>query len=76
MSQRSILEINHDFSHEIEAADIEFVKLLKMALASGSDRYWEPLRRFGVTRITQCHHSEDRKVVIGKKGTKREYPFG
>lgn len=72
MSQRSIIEINHDCSHLIEAADIEFVELLGRALASGSDRAWEPLRRFGITRITQCHHSEDRKVVIGK----REYPFG
>jgi hypothetical protein len=75
MSQRSIVEINHDFNPQpmmgfAEAA--HFVGLLSAALASGSDKSWEPLKRYGITRITQCHHSEDRKVVVGK----REYPFG
>jgi hypothetical protein len=53
-----------------------FLKLLDVALGSGSDQNWAPLRRFGVTRITQCHHSEDRRVVVGKDGMKREYEFG
>lgn len=76
MSQRSILEINHDcFPPNGELAPI-FVEMLRRALASGSDDSWEPLRRFGISRITQCHHSEDRKVVIGKGGLKREYEFG
>lgn len=77
MSQRSILEINHDYfpPNTERLADI-FVELLRRALASGSDESWEPLSRFGITRITQCHHSEDRKVVVGAGGLKREYPFG
>lgn len=72
MSQRSLIEINHDCSHEIARAPMEFAEHLQRALASGSDRSWEALKRYGITRITQCHHSEDRKVVVAD----REYPFG
>jgi hypothetical protein len=76
MSQRSIIEINHDYSHVIDENPYTFVNLLKRALGSGSDESWAPLRRYGVTRVTQCHHSEDRRVVVGKDGLKREYEFG
>lgn len=72
MSQRSVVEINHDCSFLIEADELRFTQLLLQALASGSDRSWEPLKRFGVTRIVQCHHGDDRKVVAHG----REYPFG
>lgn len=65
MSQRSILEINHDCSFAINARSAdEFVPLLMAALGSGSDRSWTPLERFGIRRIIQCHHSDDRKVVV------------
>lgn len=70
MSQRSIIEINHDACSGMKVGQLEM--LLLAAIASGSDRAWEPLKRFGITRITQCHHSEDRKVVVAD----REYPFG
>lgn len=77
MSQRSIIEINHDQSFAYrDGSAFEFMILMRRALASGSDESWEPLRRFGITRITQCHHSEDRKVVVGNAGPVREYPFG
>lgn len=72
MSQRSILEINHDLSHIIERHPGAIEDWLKIALASGSDQAWAPLEKFGIRRITQCHHSEDRKIVVGN----REYPFG
>lgn len=77
MSQRTILEINHDAagfaldSHDVNRKKL-FVIALQRALASGSEESWEPLKRYGITRITQCHHSEDRKVVVAD----REYPFG
>lgn len=77
MSQRSILEINHDCSGFIARDEGRFVQLLLAALASGSDRSWEPLEHFGIRRITQCHHSELRRVVVrGAGGPTREYPFG
>lgn len=65
MSQRSILEINHDCSHAIDARSAdEFVPLLMAALGSGSDRAWEPLKKFGIRRIVQCHHSDECKVKV------------
>lgn len=79
MSQRSVVEFNHDYSHEIDRAPSGQVeKLLVQALASGSDESWEPLRRFGITRVVQLHHSDDRKVVanLGRSGVVQEYPFG
>lgn len=79
MSQRSVVEFNHDCSHEIDKAPTGAVeRLLLRALASGSDEAWEPLRRYGITRVVQLHHSDDRKVVanFGGRGVVAEYPFG
>lgn len=72
MSQRSIIEINHDMVGFTLRDGGRLHQLLLRAVASGSDESWAPLERFGFRRITKCHHSEDRKVVVGD----REYPFG
>jgi len=72
MSQRTIVEINHDVPGTMLSSSDKFYGLLLDAVRSGFAEDWEPLRRFGFTRITQCHHSEDRKVVVGD----REYIFG
>lgn len=74
MSQRSIIEINHDLSAEIMRSPFEFIEHLAAALASGSDRSWEPLQRYGVRRIIQCHHTDDRKVVVSGAGVIIEAP--
>lgn len=57
MSQRTILEINHDRSYEIERKPHEFVAALQVALGSGDDRCWKELERFGIRKGTQAHHS-------------------
>jgi hypothetical protein len=76
MSQRSIIEINHDIAR-LSPLDIsQFMQAWNRAIASGSDDAWAPLKSCGITRITQCHHSEDRKVVVGIGSLQREYPFG
>jgi hypothetical protein len=76
MGQRSIIEINHDLSHEIDAAEAGAVEaMLLNALASGSDQSWERLKRFGICRIVQVHHSADRKVVISAAGWEKEFPI-
>jgi hypothetical protein len=72
MSQRSIIEINHDVPGQVPGDQGRLYELLMRAIASGSDESWKPLERYGFRRITQCHHSEDRKVVVAD----REYPFG
>jgi hypothetical protein len=76
MSQRSILEVNHDYSFMIARDYKEFVELLARGLASGSNEAWLPLERFGVRRVVQCHHTEDRKVVVGIGPLTREHKFG
>lgn len=74
MSQRSIVEINHDFSHRIASAPQGRIEhLLLRALGSGSEENWKPLEAFGIRRVTQCHHSEDRRVVVGNGVLQREY---
>lgn len=64
MSQRSIIEINHDIAGRVtETPAGQFELLLAQAIASGSDRAWAPLAHYGIRRIVQLHHSDDRKVV-------------
>lgn len=78
MSQRSIIEINHDLAGsglDTIAGQRIFMIALRQAIASGSDRYWEGLKHFGVRRVVQVHHSADRKVVITASGTTAEYPI-
>lgn len=73
MSNRSIVEFNHDYASTINARSAdEFVPLLMRALSSGSDREWEPLKKFGIRRVIMAHHSDTRKVVVNK----REYEIG
>ena len=77
MSNRSIVEINHDCSFAFcDANAFDLMILLRRALSSGSAEAWAPLERFGIKRITQCHHSDDRKVVVGKGALKQEHEFG
>lgn len=75
MSQRSIIEINHDFTHVIDREGGRVVDLLLAALASGADRSWQPLERYGIRRIVQAHHTDERKVVITSSGGSQEYPI-
>ena len=68
MSQRSVIEINHDYCYEIARDPEAFVKALDMALGSGSAQSWEPLRRFGIRRATQHHHSSTAVAVVTAEG--------
>ena len=64
MSQRTVVEFNHDYCHAITGAPDEFVRALRVALGSGSASSWEPLRRFGIRRAAQHHHSAKATVVV------------
>ena len=70
MSVRTIVEFNHDYAHRIDEDGAEFVAWLRYALNSGSSVNWERLEQFGVRRIVQAHHSDDRSAMVN--GT--EYP--
>jgi hypothetical protein len=75
MSQRSIVEFNHDFAHEIDDRSEEFIEMLTRALNSGSKESWENLYySFHVTRYVQCHHSAVRHVVVDDHKHEGEVP--
>jgi hypothetical protein len=62
MSVRSIVEINHDFAGRIGE---RFILVLAQALSSSDPELWERLRReYGIRRIVECHHSDDRRVLV------------
>ena len=74
MSNRTIVEFNHDFSGSIDKDPEGFLLALKEMLRSGVNCCPEnkngreieiELSRFGVTTIPTAHHSEDRRVIIG-----------
>lgn len=63
MSNRSIVEFNHDYTHKIIENRDEFCTALIHALNGASYRHWEVLERYGARLAVTAHHSEDRKVV-------------
>ena len=65
MSQRTIVEFNHDFAHKIDAEATGKVEaLLYQAMRSGAREYWELLEPYGIRRIVQCHHADERAVIV------------
>lgn len=74
MSQRTIVEFNHDFGGAIDRDPEGFVQAIRAMINGGAtDRYAnEHLRRYGVTASPTCHHSGIRKVVLA---TERGHVF-
>jgi hypothetical protein len=56
MSNRSLIELNHDFTSEV---GVEFLKALRTYLKSGSRESAEALEPFGVRVLGMRHHSEN-----------------
>lgn len=54
MSNRSLIEINHDFCHELNDAVLE---KLKAYLRSASRETANDLKRHGITVVGMRHHS-------------------
>jgi hypothetical protein len=63
MSIRSIFEINHDYTHEIERDPEIFLQRLLRYLGSASEESALPLERYGLRLAWWGHHSEERRVV-------------
>lgn len=57
MSNRTLIEINHDYAGQILNEDIAFVTRLYRYLCSASRETAEELERFGVKVIGMRHHS-------------------
>jgi hypothetical protein len=69
MSNRTIVEFNHDYAHRIADAGEPLAKLLDMALSSGAPDLWEALERFGIRRLAQRHHSDDLQVTVNGRAS-------
>ena len=60
MSNRTIIEINHDFAHIINAERFEFCNaLIEVLRSSSSEEGWATLDRMGIRHIATGHNSED-----------------
>lgn len=67
MSNRTIVEFNHDAAVEIIGNEAEFSRLVLRALGSDSITDWLPLERFGIRFGVAAHHSSNR--ICGIKGS-------
>lgn len=65
MSNRSLIEINHDKVHAIEADHEGFVRALIDYLNSGSRRDADPMKDFGATVFGMRHHSDPFHIEWG-----------
>lgn len=57
MSNRSLIEINHDFTHDIEKHRDAFLRVLGTYLRSADRETAEALEMFGVRVVGMRHHS-------------------
>lgn len=71
MSNRTIIEINHDLSVNIDMRSEAFLTALLAFTASANRRTAAALAPFGFHVVETVHHSTDRKVVIED----REFPL-
>jgi len=65
MSNRSLIEINHDFSHVIERDPYSFASALCRYLGSASPANAEALERYGVRIFGMRHHSDSFNIEWG-----------
>lgn len=72
MSQRTIVEFNHDRGYEIRNDPAGFVAAIRHMLNSGSgcSDVADTLKRYGITVTPTCHHSTERRVLIGENFVK------
>lgn len=64
MSNRTLMEFNHDHAYSVERDPEGFVRAVSLYLSSGSRREAEALERYGVTVIRMRHHSDDFMVGL------------
>lgn len=72
MSNRTIIELNHDWAAKIASDPAEAGAALAAALTRNDQPGWDALRQFGMTRIVTAHHTDERNVYVN--GRKVEAP--
>ena len=63
MSNRTFLEINHDYESAIREDPAGFVDAVLKGLSSGYPTAWLDAQRFGVAYYTMAHHSDKCFVI-------------
>lgn len=80
MSNRTIVEFNHDYAHEIITDPDGFMQHIAEMLRCGVNGNPEnkrgvelerQLERYGVRTVPTVHHSEERRVTCGRYIDKR-----
>lgn len=67
MSNRTIVELNHDFASNIEDDPETFIhKLVCYLRSQNNDDRVDLKHRFGVTVSVTAHHSDDRRVKVNE----------
>lgn len=72
MSIRSLLEINHDYAHQIEANPQRFMKALRNYLGSTDQRSVDEMERFGIVVFGSRHHADPFSAQTVAKLGRRE----
>lgn len=66
MSNRTIIEINHDFWPKIEAEPATFGMLIQRYTGACDPEVAEELRRFGCNVLGTVHHSDKIAISFNK----------
>lgn len=62
MSNRTLIEINHDFGFRMDNPDI--ARLLGRSVRSNDAQDWEKLEYFGIRKIVTRHHSDKATITL------------
>lgn len=65
MSNRTLIELNHDFTHYVEGEPEAFARALAAYARSASKENAEKLERWGVKVFGMRHHSEGYRITWG-----------
>jgi hypothetical protein len=64
LSNRTIIEISHDYARDIEARPDVFLHKLLCYLRSTNQDDRQDLKSFGVNIVGTAHHTDERVVTI------------
>lgn len=76
MSNRSLIEINHDYWHVLDSHPLDFLAALQRYLSSADNDNAEALRRFGVKVVGMRHHSDKFVIDATAEGFPPQYLKG
>lgn len=65
MSNRTLVEINHDLTHRMKDDPVGFVADLRAYLGAASPRTARALERYGIRVIGMKHHSDPHTIKWG-----------